>query len=60
MALVPVIEEPVLMLLLPDMVLVELPAGVLCAKAGAATKAAARRAAAAALEIVFMGVSLWM
>ena len=39
-------------MLFPDMVL-ELPAGVLCAKAGAA-KATASRAAAAAFEIVFM------
>jgi hypothetical protein len=45
-------DELELMLLLPDMAL-ELPAGVLCAKAGAATKAAIS-AATAALEIVFM------
>lgn len=47
--LLPLIDE-----LLPDMEFWELPAGVLCANAGAATKAAAKNAAAAALEIVFM------
>jgi hypothetical protein len=53
--LLPLMDEPELMLpLLPDMELLELPAGVLCAKAGAATKAAAKMAATAALEIVFM------
>jgi hypothetical protein len=45
--------EPEFMLL-PDIELELLCAGVLCAKAGAATKAAANRAATAALEIVFM------
>ena len=48
--LLPLMDEPELMLLLlPDMELLELPAGVLCAKAGAAMKAVAKMAATAAL-----------
>jgi hypothetical protein len=49
-----VLIEPELMVLLPDMELVELPAGVLCAKAGAAIKAAAPiRSAASVVFMVF-------
>lgn len=49
-----VLMEPELMLpLLPDMELLELPAGVLCAKAGAAMKAEAPISKAANV-IVFM------
>ncbi|MGA9796523.1 MAG: hypothetical protein WBQ17_13415 [Rhizomicrobium sp.] len=43
-------------MLLPDM-LFELPAGVVCAKAGAATNPAAKMAATAAVQIAFMVVS---
>jgi hypothetical protein len=49
-----VLIELELMLLLPDMELLELPAGVLCANAGAAMKAAAPISKAASVVVVFM------
>lgn len=53
MELLPDIVLPLDIALLPDMVFPLLPAVVLCAKAGAVASAATR-AAAAAMEIVFM------